>query len=91
MTSKNVHLKIGELKTNIGQIKNLELSVGKVINDSWEEQMGPTPMPHFNANMRETNSTTVLAYILRSGHPICSTIFYLKDQLLLEFLARQEL
>jgi acetyl-CoA decarbonylase/synthase complex subunit alpha len=45
LTSKNVHLKIGELNTNIGQIKNLELSVGKVINDSWEEPMGPTPMP----------------------------------------------
>ena len=45
MTSKNVHLKIGELNTNIGQVKNLELSVGRVINDSWEEPMGPTPMP----------------------------------------------
>ncbi|MGA2681442.1 MAG: CO dehydrogenase/acetyl-CoA synthase complex subunit alpha [Candidatus Bathyarchaeia archaeon] len=45
MTSKNVHLKIGELNTNIGQVKNLELSVGRIINDSWEEQMGPTPMP----------------------------------------------
>jgi acetyl-CoA decarbonylase/synthase complex subunit alpha len=40
-----VHLKIGQLNTNIGQIKNLELSVGKIINDSWEEPMGPTPMP----------------------------------------------
>ena len=45
MTSKNVHLKIGELNTNIGQVKNLELSVGRIINDSWEEPMGPTPMP----------------------------------------------
>jgi acetyl-CoA decarbonylase/synthase complex subunit alpha len=45
LTSKNVHLKIGELNTNIGQIKNLEFSVGKVVNDSWEEPMGPTPMP----------------------------------------------
>jgi acetyl-CoA decarbonylase/synthase complex subunit alpha len=45
LTSKNVHLKIGELNTNIGQIRNLELSVGKVVNDSWEEPMGPTPMP----------------------------------------------
>ena len=45
MTSKNVHLKIDELTTNIGHIKNLEFSVGKVVNDSWEEPMGPTPMP----------------------------------------------
>jgi acetyl-CoA decarbonylase/synthase complex subunit alpha len=40
-----MHLKIGELNTNIGQIKNLELSVGKIVYDSWEEPMGPTPMP----------------------------------------------
>ena len=45
MTSKNVHVKIGELKTNIGHIKNLELSIGKVVDDSWTEPMGPTPMP----------------------------------------------
>ena len=45
MTGKKVHLKIGELKTNVGIIKNLELSVGKLVNDSWEEPMGPTPMP----------------------------------------------
>ena len=45
MTSKNMHLKIGELNSNIGQIKNLELSVGKIMYDSWEEPMGPSPMP----------------------------------------------
>ena len=46
MTSKNVHVKIDEMKTNSGLIKNLELSIGKVINDNWTEPMGPTPMPH---------------------------------------------
>ena len=45
MTSKNVHVKIGEMKTSIGQIKNLEFSIGKVVDDSWTEPMGPTPMP----------------------------------------------
>ncbi len=45
MAGKKVHLKIGEMKTNVGLIKNLELSVGKLVNDSWEEPMGPTPMP----------------------------------------------
>ena len=40
-----MHLKIGELNSNIGQIKNLELSVGKIMYDSWEEPMGPSPMP----------------------------------------------
>ncbi len=45
MTSKNVHVRIGEMKTNMGLVKNLELSIGKVIDDSWTEPMGPTPMP----------------------------------------------
>ncbi|MCW3997285.1 MAG: CO dehydrogenase/acetyl-CoA synthase complex subunit alpha [Candidatus Bathyarchaeota archaeon] len=33
------------MKTNAGFIKNLELSVGKLVDDSWEEPMGPTPKP----------------------------------------------
>lgn len=33
------------MKTKAGLIKNLELSVGKLVDDSWEEPMGPTPMP----------------------------------------------
>jgi len=43
--TKNVHVKIEEMKTNTGLIKNLELSIGKVIDESWTEPMGPTPMP----------------------------------------------
>ncbi len=38
-------MKIGEMKTSTGLIKNLELSVGRVVDDSWTEPMGPTPMP----------------------------------------------
>jgi len=45
LSNKNVRVKIDEMKTNYGQIKNLELSIGKIINDSWTEPMGPTPMP----------------------------------------------
>ncbi|MGE5555781.1 MAG: CO dehydrogenase/acetyl-CoA synthase complex subunit alpha [Methanocella sp.] len=50
MTSKNVHVKIDEMKTNAGLIKNLELSIGKVMKDNYtEEPMGPTPMPSVTA------------------------------------------
>ena len=45
MANKNVRVKIGEMKTNVGLIKNLELSIGKVVDDSWAEPMGPTPFP----------------------------------------------
>jgi acetyl-CoA decarbonylase/synthase complex subunit alpha len=45
VTTKNVHVKIDEMKTNTGLIKNLEVSIGRVVDDSWTESMGPTPMP----------------------------------------------
>jgi acetyl-CoA decarbonylase/synthase complex subunit alpha len=43
--AKNVHVKIDEMKTTMGLIKNFELSIGKVVDESWAEPMGPTPMP----------------------------------------------
>ena len=49
MTSKNVHVKIGEMKTATGLIKNLEVTIGKLVDDSWTEAMGPTPMPSLTA------------------------------------------
>jgi anaerobic carbon-monoxide dehydrogenase, CODH/ACS complex subunit alpha len=49
VTSKNVHVKIDEMKTNTGLIKNLEVSIGKIVDDSWIEPMGPTPMPSLTA------------------------------------------
>lgn len=33
------------MKTQTGLVKNLELSIGKFVDDSWAEPMGPTPMP----------------------------------------------
>jgi len=45
LSRKNVHLKVDELKGDIGLIKNLEISIGKIIEEKWEEPMGPTPFP----------------------------------------------
>lgn len=39
-------MKIGELKTDFGNIKDLELSIGKATEEKWEEPMGPTPFPN---------------------------------------------
>ena len=33
------------MKTDVGFIKNLELSVGKIVDETWTEPMGPTPFP----------------------------------------------
>ncbi len=45
MVKKNVDLKIKELKTGLGIMKDVRLTVGKVIDDTWEESIGPTPYP----------------------------------------------
>ena len=37
MSRKGVNLKIKELKTNVGLIKNLELSIGRVVEEKWAE------------------------------------------------------
>ncbi|MEM2093214.1 MAG: CO dehydrogenase/acetyl-CoA synthase complex subunit alpha [Candidatus Bathyarchaeia archaeon] len=45
MEKKNIHVKIDELKSNTGLIRNLEFSIGRLSLDSWAEPMGPTPFP----------------------------------------------
>ncbi len=45
MSRKNVLMKVKELKTNIGVIKDLELSFGRVLDETWAEPVGPTPFP----------------------------------------------
>jgi acetyl-CoA decarbonylase/synthase complex subunit alpha len=49
LSEKGVRVKIGEIKTDSGFIKNLELSVGKVVDETWTEPMGPTPFPSLTA------------------------------------------
>ena len=38
-------MKIGELRTEVGLVKNLEFSIGKILEETWTEPMGPTPFP----------------------------------------------
>jgi len=45
LSKKGLHVKIGEMKTDLGLIKNLELSIGKIVEEAWAEPMGPTPFP----------------------------------------------
>lgn len=45
MSFKNVRVKIDELKTRAALIKNLQLSIGNVMEETWEEPVGPTPFP----------------------------------------------
>jgi acetyl-CoA decarbonylase/synthase complex subunit alpha len=45
MSKKAAHIKIGELKSDIATVKNLEISIGRIFEETWEEPVGATPFP----------------------------------------------
>jgi len=45
LPKRELKLKIDELTLPVGQLKGLEIEVGRIISDDWEEPMGPTPWP----------------------------------------------
>jgi acetyl-CoA decarbonylase/synthase complex subunit alpha len=49
------------MKTDVGLIKNLELSIGKIIEEAWTETMGPTPFPSLTA-LREWDMKLLQRY-----------------------------
>lgn len=61
MSQKDVRLKIKELKTNAGVIKDLELSLGKIVDETWKEPSGPTPFPSVTA-LREWDMKLLKRY-----------------------------
>ena len=42
---KKVHIKADEADTGFGRFKGLEIRIGEIVDDEWDEPMGPTPMP----------------------------------------------
>jgi len=44
-SKKKLRIKIGEIRSDIGLLRNLEISVGKIIGEEWAEEVGPTPFP----------------------------------------------
>jgi len=45
LTKKALFVKAKELKTNVAVVKDLEVSIGKIVDETWEEPEGPTPFP----------------------------------------------
>jgi len=45
VSRKNVQLRIKELKTDVATVKDLQLSFGRLVTETWTEPMGPTPFP----------------------------------------------
>jgi acetyl-CoA decarbonylase/synthase complex subunit alpha len=61
LSKKGLYVKIGEMKTDLGLIKNLELSIGKIVEEAWAEPMGPTPFPSLTA-LREWDMKLLQRY-----------------------------
>jgi len=45
LPKKEFLMKIKELKSDLGVLKDFELSIGKIIEEEWEEEAGPTVFP----------------------------------------------
>jgi len=45
MSRKTTRFKLGELKTDVAVIKNLEVTFGRISDETWTEPAGPTPFP----------------------------------------------
>ena len=42
---QNVRIKVDKVQTPSIQFSNLEITLGRIIEEEWEEKMGPTPFP----------------------------------------------
>lgn len=58
---KNVTLKLSEAKTASGSLKDLQVSVGSVRGEKWDEQEGPTPFPS-HTDLRNWDRTLLSRY-----------------------------
>ncbi|MDD1724552.1 MAG: acetyl-CoA decarbonylase/synthase complex subunit alpha, partial [Methanospirillum sp.] len=45
MNRKNIYIKISEATSTSGSVKDLEIQIGKIKADQWNEEEGPTPFP----------------------------------------------
>ncbi|HWQ66544.1 MAG TPA: CO dehydrogenase/acetyl-CoA synthase complex subunit alpha [Methanospirillum sp.] len=61
MNRKNVTLKLSEAKTASGSLRDLQVSVGRVRGEQWDEQEGPTPFPS-HSDLRSWDRTLLSRY-----------------------------
>ena len=45
LTKRDLKVKIDELSSAVGTFKGLQIEVGRIYDETWEETMGPTPFP----------------------------------------------
>lgn len=45
MSKKDLNMKVKTLETDIGVFQDLEVSIGRIYDETWTEALGPTPFP----------------------------------------------
>jgi acetyl-CoA decarbonylase/synthase complex subunit alpha len=61
LSKRDLKLKIDELSSVLGTFKGLEIEVGRIFEEDWEEPMGPTPLPSVGT-LREWDRTLLDRY-----------------------------
>jgi acetyl-CoA decarbonylase/synthase complex subunit alpha len=58
---KGINVKFQELESDIGRIRDFEVSIGKLASENWGEKCGPTPYPSMTA-LREWDRKLLARY-----------------------------
>jgi len=45
LARRALYFRAKELKTGVGEAKDLEIAIGRIFEEAWEEPVGPTPFP----------------------------------------------
>ncbi|MBS7631746.1 hypothetical protein KEJ47_09330, partial [Candidatus Bathyarchaeota archaeon] len=45
MSKKDLKLKVDEFSSALGTLKGLQIEIGRIYEEEWEEPIGPTPFP----------------------------------------------
>lgn len=61
MNRKNITLKLSEAKSSTGSIKGLDIQIGRVKGEQWDEEEGPTPFPS-HTDLRTWDRTLLSRY-----------------------------
>ncbi len=70
MPDRDLKLKVDEYSSAIGRFKGLEIDIGKIYSEDWDEAMGPTPWPSVGS-LRELGQK---AAIQDTSHFTCLSV-----------------
>jgi CO dehydrogenase/acetyl-CoA synthase alpha subunit len=70
---KKAYFRADEADTGLGKFKGLEVRIGTIVDDEWDEPMGPTPMPG-PTTLRNWDHKLLTKYQPSISHPTCPIV-----------------